>query len=350
MRRWCCSIVLSLPALSAAADTTGLEALLEAEARFAADVVELGLREAYLHHLIEESVVFRPLPVSARSWFEQQEPPPFTLSWRPAFVEVAGSGDFGYTIGVWESRTLPDLLPLEEYGDDAEAGAAVESISHGYYATVWIQTADGQWHPLVDHGIGGLPRPDTPASVQPLGARRSNPIDGSFLLNTRYQGLMRDAMRLPAGQAAANVDRGWLADDLLVLRPGRAPISGHEAVRLVASGELGAAAPDLIVMAASGDLGMSLGGSPDAGAYLRLWRHLDGAGWLLAVEIATPVERMVDGEDSDSDSEPRPTGDDGGAGDIGDIGDIEDGDSAVSDDLAPADDPDDAAAEQTSAP
>jgi hypothetical protein len=42
-------------------------------------------------------------------------------------------------------------------------------------------------------------------------------------------------------------------------------------------------------MAASGDLGMSLGGEPGAGAYLRLWRHHADTGWQLAVEVGTPV-------------------------------------------------------------
>ena len=306
MRGWMFSMALMSPAMAMAETEVSIDALVEAEARFAADVAEIGLREGFLRHLIEESVVFRPLPVAAREWFERQEEPPFTLAWRPHYAEMAGSGDFGYTIGVWTSRPLSGVAP-----DSTEASASGEerdelddepetaTASYGYYLTVWIRGIDGHWHPLADHGIGGLAEPAAAEFVQTLGGPRAPPIEGSFLFNTRYQGLMRAAMRLPSGQAAGSVERRWLADDLLLLRAGREPVTGHEAVRLVATGELGAAAPDLFVMAASGDLGMSLGGSPETGAYLRLWRHDGDADWQLAAEVATPVQ-VVSGDDADS--------------------------------------------------
>lgn len=308
MRKW----VSVLAGLCSMLPPTALavDELVEAERQFRADVAELGLREGFLHHLIEESVVFRPLPVSARAWFEAQPTPPFTLEWQPWYAEMAASGDFGYTIGAWVSRPLVDAEEEEEKEDEADdaddAEAADEEdeaepapASHGHYLTVWIKGEDGQWHLLADHGIGGISEPVARESIEDRGeVQRSEPIAGSFALNTRYQGLMAATLRLPMAQAERAVERSWLADDVLLLRPGQTLIQGHEAVRLLVSGELGASAPALVVMAASGDLGMSLGGESGPGTYLRLWRHVDGPGWVLAAEVATPLQ-MEDAEPED---------------------------------------------------
>lgn len=274
--RYLLSVFIGLLPLSplAAAD---IDALVDAENTFAGDVAELGVRDGFLRHLIDESVVFRPLPTAARVWFEAQPSPDFALSWSPWFAEISASGDFGYTIGPWTSR------PLTAEG----AG-----VSHGFYITVWIKNAEGVWRPLADHGIGGAELPKVRDGVVRLGdAGRSGPIHGSYLLNTRYQGLMARALRLPLAQSRqdAAIESDWLADDLIALRAGREPLQGEEAARQIVDRKLGATPPALTVMAESGDLGMSLGGEPGKGAYLRLWRHHDVAGWQLAAEVATAV-------------------------------------------------------------
>lgn len=264
---------LSVAGSGLAAD---IDAVVDADREFAKDVAELGIRDGFMRHLIEESVVFRPLPTAAREWFQAQEPAGFSLAWTPWFAEIAASGDFGYTIGPWTSA------PVVE---------GEQPVSHGFYATVWIKGTDGEWHPLVDHGVGGGKEPPTREEITTLGAVRSAPIEGSYLMNTRYQGLMAVALRLPLAQANADtpIDRAWLAEDLVLLRAGREPIQGNEAVRQILTRELGASPPALTVMAQSGDLGMSLGGEPGFGAYLRLWRHHDTLGWQLAAEVATAV-------------------------------------------------------------
>lgn len=280
-----------------ATDPADVESLIEADRQFAADVAEHGVREGFLRHLIEESVVFRPLPVSARTWFEGQDEPPFTLKWQPRWIEVAASGDFGYTVGTWTSLApIPAQTEgdgeLELTEDNDEASYAV--LGRGYYTTVWIKGSEGRWHPLADHGIGGLSSLPMEELALRGPAEEPSPISGSFLLNTRYQALMRNALRLPAAQAADAVERAWLANDLMILRSGQEPVEGHEAVRAVAAGELGLAEPALMVMAASGDLGMSLGGDPDTGAYLRVWRHHEVHGWVLAIDVATALGQAPD--------------------------------------------------------
>ncbi|MBX3725415.1 MAG: hypothetical protein KF823_05805 [Xanthomonadales bacterium] len=251
-------------------------ALLAAEAAFGDEVATRGVRDGFLRHLAEEAIVFRPLPTPARAWFAAQAEPDFLLQWTPWFVELAGAGDFGYTLGQWASTAL-----------DPEARAA----GYGHYLTVWIRLPDGTWKVLADHGIGGLAQSSgEPASVQVRGEDRSMAAEGSWLMNTRWVALHEASLRLAGSQAQQQpVPSSWLAQDLIVLRPGRGPVSGHEATRLVVTDRHGGTEPMTTLMAASGDLGLSLGGEAGVGAWLRIWRHLDDRGWILAVDVATPV-------------------------------------------------------------
>lgn len=253
-----------------------LAALLAAEAAFGADVASRGVRDGFLRHLADEAIVFRPLPTPARAWFAAQSEPDFLLQWTPFFAELAGAGDFGYTLGQWTSNAL-----------DAQARPA----GYGHYLTVWVRLPDGQWKVLADHGIGGLAQPaGEPAAVVVQGADRSPPAQGSWLMNTRWVALQEATLRLAGSQAQEQpVSASWLAPDLLVLRPGRGPVSGHEATRLVVTDRHGGSVPVTTLMAASGDLGLSLGGEAGIGAWMRIWRHVDDRGWLLAVDVATPV-------------------------------------------------------------
>jgi hypothetical protein len=287
MKRWSL-LLLGFFAVVAHADPE--DVLIEAEAAFAKDVADLGVRDGFLKHLIEESVVFRPLPTAARAWFEAQEAPGFTLSWRPWFAEISASGDFGYTVGPWTSRAL--AAAESDGADEAESEAKTrDKIAHGFYVTVWIKDRDSAWHPLVDHGIGGTELAAVHDDIIALGEGRSAPIQGSYLLNARYQGLMAAALRLPLAQGddAIAIERNWLADDLIVLRAGTEPTQGEDAVRRVLDRSLGGSPPAMTLMAESGDLGMSVGGEPGRSAYLRLWRHSDAHGWQLAVDVATHV-------------------------------------------------------------
>ncbi len=280
MRTLLTVLVLFLPTALAAqseGDAAVAADLVALEAAYAADVAAQGVRDGTLAHLAEEAVVFRPLPVPARAWYQAQSAADFGLAWQPWFQELAGSGDFGYTVGAWTSTAL-------------EAGSRPDS--HGWYATVWIRTGDGQWRVLADHGIGIAQAAAAPAQVDTLGLARSPVAEGTWLMNTRYQTLLEAALRLPQAQAAgggAAIQRAWLADDLLVLRQGSLPLRGHDATRAILLADIGASPAPVTVMAASGDLGMSLGGEPGSGAYLRLWRHNADAGWQLAVEVGTPV-------------------------------------------------------------
>jgi ketosteroid isomerase-like protein len=72
------------------------------------------------------------------------------LTWTPVRVEVSGSGDLGYTYGVYEFRSI-----------DKDGKPAV---ANGKYATVWKKQADGRRKVALDMG-NASPEP-TPRSLR----------------------------------------------------------------------------------------------------------------------------------------------------------------------------------------
>ncbi len=74
-------------------------------------------------------------------WAAEFKDPAYQLSWKPVAVGVAGSGDFAYTRGSYDSTYTP-------------AGKAVRE--HGKYLVVWKKQA-GAWKVVVDMFSGDGP-------------------------------------------------------------------------------------------------------------------------------------------------------------------------------------------------
>ena len=60
------------------------------------------------------------------------------LKWEPIFVDIAKSGDLGYTYGNYE------LTVFDTKGN--------KKVKYGYYITVWKKQADGTWKFVFDTG------------------------------------------------------------------------------------------------------------------------------------------------------------------------------------------------------
>jgi len=63
------------------------------------------------------------------------------LTWEPTSVEIAASGDLGYTLGKW-TYTVKD-------------STGEESSSFGYYISIWKKQTDGNWKWVFNSGISG---------------------------------------------------------------------------------------------------------------------------------------------------------------------------------------------------
>jgi ketosteroid isomerase-like protein len=70
----------------------------------------------------------------------------FKLEWKPLRVEVASSGDLGYTFGGWTLKT--------------KTKAGHDTAMYGNYITIWQRQVDGSWKYVFDGG-NDTPKPVT---------------------------------------------------------------------------------------------------------------------------------------------------------------------------------------------
>jgi len=64
--------------------------------------------------------------------------PAVSLTWEPIRADVAASGDLGYTVGRYTSRTE---------GEDG-----LVTVGQGLYVSIWRLQADGRWKVVMDLG------------------------------------------------------------------------------------------------------------------------------------------------------------------------------------------------------
>ncbi|TFH26086.1 MAG: nuclear transport factor 2 family protein [Bacteroidia bacterium] len=109
--------------------------IVETEKEFAAMAQKEGIPKAFMAFAAEDVVVMRDntLVIGKEGLREsfQGSPENVSLSWKPDFVDVAASGDLGYTYGKY-IYTLTDSL-------------GNENVAEGIFHTVWKRQADGSW-------------------------------------------------------------------------------------------------------------------------------------------------------------------------------------------------------------
>jgi len=117
-------------------------AILRADEDFARLAQSKGVAEAFATYAAEDATI---LPAGAnpvegreaiRAFFAGASG--LVLTWKPFFAQVAASGDLGYTLGTYESRST---------GDDGKP-----VTRHGKYCTIWKKQPDGSWKYIVDLG------------------------------------------------------------------------------------------------------------------------------------------------------------------------------------------------------
>lgn len=136
------ALLAAWPATAAEPSPAEIE---KAERAFAADGLALGMRDAFLKHMADDAIVFRPGPVSAKAVYEKRlSDDPALLEWWPQKVVIARSGDLGLSVG-----------PV-----------AMNRERGGYYATIWRKGPNDQWKWIYDGGAEApaseAPGPETP--------------------------------------------------------------------------------------------------------------------------------------------------------------------------------------------
>jgi ketosteroid isomerase-like protein len=112
--------------------------IVDTEKEFAEMALEEGIPKAFLTYAAEDVVLMRnnSLIIGKESLQEsyknkESESGNVSLSWKPDFVDVASSGDLGYTYGKYVYTTT----------DSIGNAKVVEGIFH----TVWKRQSDGKW-------------------------------------------------------------------------------------------------------------------------------------------------------------------------------------------------------------
>jgi ketosteroid isomerase-like protein len=98
--------------------------------------------DEFMKFVADDCVMMAPnAPAAAgseniRAWMMQEMAMPgFSVSWVPSAVDVAASGDLGYSIGTYQFHALMGETPIDD---------------HGKYSTIWKKQADGSWKVAVD--------------------------------------------------------------------------------------------------------------------------------------------------------------------------------------------------------
>lgn len=263
--------------------SAAIVSVVQAEHDFAVAVRDSGIRRAFLDNMAPDAIVFRPLPVPARGWFESRPAGPGVLSWQPAFVDGARAGDLGWSTGPWAYR----------------ASSTDTVVATGEYVTVWKLQPDGSYRFVIDAGHDHAPSAANPERVSiPMnpGVARS----GVDVARERKEMLKRDRDLAKGGtveaQSAALLENG--TDDLRVLRAGEFPVGGIIPMQSLMAGRSGKleVRPLGGDVSSTGDIGYSYGlalhgAGPDTSTYLRMWRRTKSGHWQVALDLDVPVTR-----------------------------------------------------------
>jgi len=151
MKSLLCFAVLACVSIAyAAADREALKAeLVRAETDFCARAGKEGIPAAFLANIAPDGVLLSAGYTKRGETVVREQYPEnnagVVLTWKPEIVDVAASGDLGYTTGPFELR-----LPGKDGGEPV--------VVTGRYLTVWKRQPDGTWKFVIDGGSQDKPK------------------------------------------------------------------------------------------------------------------------------------------------------------------------------------------------
>jgi ketosteroid isomerase-like protein len=270
-----------------------LDALVQTERDFARAAAAKGTRAAFLAFLADDGIVFAPGPVNGKKSWEARPSRPGLLAWEPIYADISAAGDLGYTTGPWEFRPK---------------GADDKPVAFGNFMTIWKRQADGTFKFMLDLGVSN-PQPATTQALQvsqtqPKAVRKSSEADLAALRESLL-GVEREFSKTVADKGALKAYTSYTADDVRVLREGKAPFVGKQA----ALASLGSGdgvkftwQPAKSDIASSADMGYTYGTyewkaadekQNESGNYVHIWKRQLGGKWRLVMEVLNPTPKKT---------------------------------------------------------
>lgn len=270
-------LILTTAGLSA--QSSAPKELAAAERAFAAAALRMGINAAFLEYLDDDAVMFNPGPVNGKELYRSRKERPITLHWRPTFVQVARSGDYGISTGPWE------ITPA---GSDSVTAV-------GEFFSVWKKRKDGVWRVILDNGVS-----------YPVGERTSEKESFSMLVSSKsrkVKGMNEERMMKAEGSfAAALITSGagaaygrFTAEDVRLLRNGNEPArtKQHAQVMVKKDPQWKRIEATAHSIASSHDMGfihgLAVSATNDSATFIRVWKYDDG--WRIAADVLEPYHQ-----------------------------------------------------------
>jgi ketosteroid isomerase-like protein len=254
-------------------DPQALPRMVAAERAFAAATAEIGVRDGFLAFFADDAISIVPgadgtkvTVVLARPGIAARPEPKLPLAaqliWEPFTGQVSSDGTLGWLTGGYASLTTTTR----------------EIAAHGAYFSVWKRQPNGTWRVWLDEGIS---LPDLWRDASPFRAAPDPDAAASAASSAAETIEQAEASVSSSGDAW----RARVSEALRLHRDGKMPFVGREAAIA------GMTAEWKTVAAASGDLGVTLGGydattgsGPEHGTWVRVWKRDVTGRWRIVFE------------------------------------------------------------------
>jgi len=245
-----------------------IDGLIQAERSFAAYSVAHSTKEAFLHYLDSNGIVFdQAKAVNGIQLWNAREIRPGILNWWAEYAEISSSNDFGYTTGPWTFQpTINDTV-----------------VARGQYTTVWHINKNGEWKFLIDLGVGNTPAHSLKDVTQFTADKRAISKKDTSLIAAE-----KDFLEL-FNRNPAEAYKKYLSKQSLLNRMAHTPAITSEDQRAVISSTLSSIqfTIDGWNMSPGMDIAYIYGRTILNGKsenYQRIWRH-EKDGWKIALEV-----------------------------------------------------------------
>jgi ketosteroid isomerase-like protein len=279
MRRWPIPFLVALavatPPIHGESPAEAVQALVNAEKKFAQTAQEKGTRAAFLEFLAPDSIVFAPGPVNGQETWSKRHETGRDLVWQPSFAVIARSGDFGYDSGPAKWR------PKKEG----------EFTGYGHFISIWKKQADGSWKVALDTGIE-----NTKSDVIPPLKMVTPTERGPGTLEA-----LQKAQNDFAAKAKLDFPKAFQqfgSDEVRLYRNGSFPTIGKKAAAELLGTEQAGVAMEVMKtdMSSSADLAYSYGicsdarkPPPAASVFLQVWQTDKTGAWKIVLDWQQPT-------------------------------------------------------------
>jgi ketosteroid isomerase-like protein len=293
-RFWCVIFFLGILGCIRKMDSqTDLNSLVEAEYSFSAMSATQGIGRAFLTYFADDAIAFRPAPIKARQYYEDNPDIPGLLTWRPVFADVSAAGDMGYTTGPWELR---------------KENLSEVPVGYGHYVSVWKKRDDGTWRIVLDVG-NEYEGPDTTVTELILAetSRIGHATNGSVEAEkNRLLTLARSFSKSTESRGIVEYYMDYATDEARFYRQGSFPTADKAMIygTLIPVEGILELKPIAAEISYSCDLGYTYGiavlktpvvkeQAEAYSAYLHIWKKQTDLSWKIVLDFATPVPSSV---------------------------------------------------------